>query len=273
MILGINGIIAGKAGFDLDAQAFITAASITDLTQQNAINQLVLDLKNANIWTKMKAVYPFVGGTASSHKWNLKDPRDLDAAYRLTFGGGWTHSATGAKPNGTTAFANTYLTPNTNLTQWNTHLSYYSRTSTRITNTIEIGSYDGTSSNLFSLILPRSNGLSTSTMYSQALTTDEARTTTATDASGFFIGTRTSNTANTHKLFRNGAVIGTASTSAGTLLSNPLYIGAMRTGASAGAYSNKESAFASIGDGLSDSEATALYNAVNAYQVALSRNV
>lgn len=46
---------------DPDAQAFITAASITDPTQQSAINQLVVDLKGYNVWTKMKAIYPFVG--------------------------------------------------------------------------------------------------------------------------------------------------------------------------------------------------------------------
>jgi hypothetical protein len=67
---------------DVDALAFIAAASITDSTQQSAIDTLVKSLKSANIWTKMKALYPFVGGTATTHKFNLKDPRDLDAAYR-----------------------------------------------------------------------------------------------------------------------------------------------------------------------------------------------
>ena len=94
-----------KSSFDPDAQAFITAAAITDPTQQAAINTLVLDLKGYSIWSKFKAIYPIVGGTASSHKYNLKDPRDLDAAFRLTFATGWTHSANGMLPNGTTAFA------------------------------------------------------------------------------------------------------------------------------------------------------------------------
>ena len=38
-------------------------------------------------------------------------------------------------------------------------------------------------------------------------------------------------------------------------------------------YSNKQCAFASIGDGLTDAEALAFYNAVNAFQVSLARNV
>jgi len=118
----------GGVSFDADAQAFITAASITDPTQQSAVNQLVVDLKAASIWTKMKAVYPFVGGSASTHKWNLKDPRDLDAAFRLGFNGGWTHSSTGALPNGSNAYANTYLAPSSVLSLNSTAFGLYSRT-------------------------------------------------------------------------------------------------------------------------------------------------
>ena len=99
----------GGAAIDTDAQAFITAAGIINATQQSAVNQLVLDLKSANIWTKIKAAYPMVGGTATSCKFNLKDARDLDAAYRLVFSGGGTFSSNGYLPNGTNAYANTFL--------------------------------------------------------------------------------------------------------------------------------------------------------------------
>jgi hypothetical protein len=97
------------SGFDADAQAFLTAAAITDDTQKSAVNTLVRDLKRFGLWTKIKAFYPFVGGTAASHKLNLIDPRDTDTAYRLTFSGGWTHTSMGAQCNGTNATSNTYL--------------------------------------------------------------------------------------------------------------------------------------------------------------------
>ena len=45
-----------KFSYDTDAQAFINAAIITDITQANAINSLVISLKSAGIWTKMKAI-------------------------------------------------------------------------------------------------------------------------------------------------------------------------------------------------------------------------
>ncbi len=96
-------------GPDPDAQAFITAAGITDPTQQSAIDALVVGLKADGLWTSMTAIYPFVGGTASSHKYNLKDPRDLNAAYRLTFYGGWVHDSRGIVGNFTNTYADTYI--------------------------------------------------------------------------------------------------------------------------------------------------------------------
>ena len=115
----------GGGGNDPDAQAFIDAAVITDSTQQSAINTLVLDLKAANIWTKMKAVYPFVGGTATTHKWNLIDPQDLDAAFRLTFSGGWTHSSDGALPNGLNSYMHTNIYMPINLSKTNCSFGVY----------------------------------------------------------------------------------------------------------------------------------------------------
>ena len=104
----VSGVV-----YDTDAQAFITAAGLTSDLQKGAINQLVLDFKAAGTWGLMLAIYPFIGGSAVTHKWNLKDPQDTDAAFRLTFGGGWTHSSTGAYANGTNAYANTYINPST----------------------------------------------------------------------------------------------------------------------------------------------------------------
>lgn len=112
---------------DPDALAFIAASGITDNTQKSAINSLVLSLKGYSVWSSLNAIYPFVGGTAFTHKWNLKDPRDLDAAYRLEFFGGWTHNSNGITGNGTNALANTFYNPSTNTMN---SLGVYARTGT-----------------------------------------------------------------------------------------------------------------------------------------------
>jgi hypothetical protein len=104
--------LMGGGGLDVDALAFITASGLTDQTQISAINTLVADLKINGLWTKMNAIYPFVGGTATTHKFNLKDPRDLDAAFRIAWSGSVTHNSGGIKSNGSaTTYGNTKFNP------------------------------------------------------------------------------------------------------------------------------------------------------------------
>jgi hypothetical protein len=222
----------GVVPFDPDAQAFITAASITDPTQQGAVNQLVLDLKSASIWTKMYAVYPLVGGSASSHKYNLKDPRDLDAAYRLVFAGGVTHNANGITGNGTNAEADTKLVfPNLNTG----HISLYSRSN--VTDIWTMGAYTAP----HWILLCPNNTLSN---VIGGFNSDSQPRPAIADTLGFYINNRKSSS--TVKLMTVG----------GTAL-----------------YDNKNLAFVSIGDTLSDADATAFNTAVNTFQTTLSRNV
>lgn len=248
--------------FDADAQAFITAAAITDTTQQGAINTLVIDLKGFGIWTKFKAIYPIVGGTASQHKFNLKDPRDLNAAFRLTFATGVTHSANGMVGNGSTGFANTHLQPSGNLTQNSTSYSFYSRTNVNLTQ-IEMGVV------LLSNILEiRTSGITFYRVNGSALAQHADA-----NSLGFYTGNRTASTV--INAFKNGVKIVTGPTTASSaLVSGNIFILALNTGSGVGGnYSTKECAFSAIGDGLTDAEGGNLYTAVQAYQTTLSRQV
>ena len=135
------------SGYDVDAEAFIASASLTDVTQKSAVNTLVNDLKRFGLWTKIKAFYPFVGGTAESHKWNLKDPRDSNDAYRLTFAGGWIHTSMGVKTNGSNTTANTNLSLRTVLgstsTQHTLGIYINENPSTRLSYRSDISASDG----------------------------------------------------------------------------------------------------------------------------------
>jgi len=110
------------------AELFLIATGITDPTIVEAINILVYDLQRYQLWGKMKALYPFVGGTAETHKFNLINPLNTNEAFRLVFNGGWTHDSNGVTPNGTTGYANTFLRPYQVLNQNSTHLSIFSNT-------------------------------------------------------------------------------------------------------------------------------------------------
>jgi len=108
--------------------AFATATGITDATILGALNTFDLGLISNSLDTKMKAVYPFVGGTSTTHKYNFMNALDTNGAFRLSFNGGWTHSSNGVTGNGTNAYANTFLNPSTQLNTVSSHFSYYDRT-------------------------------------------------------------------------------------------------------------------------------------------------
>jgi hypothetical protein len=209
----------------------------------------------------MKAVYPFVGGTASQHKFNLKDPRDLDAAYRLIFNGGWTHSSTGALPNGINAYANTFLAPNA-MGQNNIHVSIYSRTDTDGLYA-DIGAGAGSS---YVEILSKFTGIAY--VY---VNTSQGNNCANPSSTGFYIANRIVSGA--VSLFKNNTKVINATRDAQTPTTYNLYLAAENGAGTAGNHSNRESAFASIGDGLTDGEASAFYTAIQAYQTSLSRNV
>lgn len=245
--------------WETDADAFITAAAITDPTQQSAVNQLVLDMKTANIWTKMKAVYPFVGGTATTHKWNLKDPRDLDAAFRLRFSGGFTHSANGVKGNGTNGFADTYLNTATVFPLKKISFGYYSRTSTpnnigfNIANT-NVSTYHYVSINY---TLFQSGNISLDN-------------TATNNWNGFIACSRRSST-DFFAIKRDGLFITNNTSDTTAFASLPLYLWGSNGGGAA--KSNIEMAFSYISDDLTQSEITDLRTAVINFQTTLSRNV
>lgn len=249
-----------KSSVDADAQAFITAAAITDATQQIAVNTLVVSLKNYGIWNKVKALYPMVGGTAASHKFNLKDPRDLDAAFRLTFFGGWTHSSNGAAPNGANTYANTYFNTLINFTNnSNIGISYYSRTNSNGTE-VELGAANNT------LIEIRTSG----TTYGRAGGLTNLNSFLDPNSLGFYNFNRI--ISGTEKGFKNGILKSTTNISILPSSSIINYIGAWNNGAPQ-YYSTKQCVLASLGDGLTDAEASDFYTAVQAYQTTLGRQV
>ena len=254
-------------GVDADATAFIAAAGITDTTQQNAINTLVLNFKSYGIWTKMKAIYPMVGGTATAHKFNLKDPRDLNAAFRLSFFGGWAHSSTGALPNGSNAVADTFLNPATVINNVNDgHLSYYSRTNNSGTNQIEMGNRDNNSS--FNLVVKFGTSVCTA-----AINMSDTNTFSNTTSSAGFYHANQNNTANVRKMFKNGAALATQTVAQNVQPSLNVFIGARNFNNSPSFYCSRECAFATIGNGLTDTESANFYTAVQEFQTTLGRQI
>ena len=193
----------------------------------------------------------------SQFKYNLKDARDLDAAFRLAFNGTWTYSKQGATPNGVNAYANTYVNPTTvGFTQTDTHISAYLRTDSNGAKVDIGGSY-----NLFM-------GVRWANNYNYPINRSNNANGTSANSIGYFLASRVDNVRD--RMFKNGTNVTNFTGAAVSLDNNAIYISATNGG---GLYSDRQTAFNTIGNGLTDTEATNLYTSVQAFQTALNRQI
>lgn len=257
---GYTGIIASMkklpsgGGNGALTTAWIAATSETDTTIISALNTLETDLTTYGLTAKIKALYPMVGATATKHKFNFMDARDLDVAFRLQFFGGWTHSSTGAKPNGG-SYANTFLIPSAVLSLNSAHLSFYSRTPSSAAYCL-MGAYTA----------PTRTGIYASSLF--GINANSWVSAISTTGRTYFIGSRTSST---NMLSRCYSITQTDVQASSILPTNSIEIN--RLGGYSGDYSPNETAFVTIGDGLTSGEMTNLQIAVQAFQTTLSRQV
>ena len=249
---------------DTDATAYTTASS--NIAYQYAINDLFKGLKDNSLYTKIQAFYPFLGTTAAQHKWNAKNPLDTNAAFRLQFFGGGTHSNLGYQCNGTNAYANTFLAPSTVQNVNSNGLTVTVGTNNNVTGTysVEIGAQLNTTTS--SLLTPKvgNSGAINCDLNSQSNRINAANTT----AIGMYTGTKQSTAS--HKVFKNKLQVASAS-GGGALPSLSIFVGALNFGGSAQGYSSQRIQFTAIHEGLTDAEVVALHTIIDNFETAIGR--
>ena len=257
--VGIRIAPPSGGGYTTRTAAFAAATGITDTTILNALNTFDTGLISNGLATKMKALYPFVGGTAATHKFNFMDARDVDAAFRLQFSGGMTHSSNGVLFNGTNGWADTRLIPSTTLSLNSSHASIYSRTNNTVV------TFDFYTPTYYTFLLGINCGGTSFSRVNQSTYSNIA----ATDSLGLRIINRTD--ATTEKLYKNNSLILTTARNSTALAITPIAIA--YTEGSGVAWSNRQYSFMSVGNGLTDGEASTLYTLTQAMQTTLSRAV
>ena len=269
--VGVRTSVGPGGGYGTLTTAWIAATGETDATIIGALNTLETTGNSQGWLSKMKALYPFVGGTAVKHKFNFMNAQDTDAAFRLVFSGGWTHSSTGVLPNGTNGYADTKFSPfNVFSTNDSGHISLYSRTN-QSKAAFDFGTYDGRG-RVFGMALSRSDLGNATTYFINNINTP-ASYSPDNNTSAFYLGTRT-NSSSTNG-FRNSTKVATSNETSTLLPLADILLGNINFGSGpiGGFYTSKEYAFASIGDGLTDTEAANFYTAVQAFQTTLGRQV
>lgn len=252
------GPARNTATFDFLDAAGIPATN-TNGPIVRGIADLTTDLKAYRLWDKMKVIYPMVGlpGISSSFEVNLKDP----GQFRGTFYGGWTFTNSGAKPNGT-GYMDTFYNPINHGLLNSAHLSYYSRDNIAGGTIMLGGNGAGEGGVLGRHYLGQG--------VSNALNSITEGNYSPSSYAGFHLIKR-ENSTETKQMY-NGAVLETSTVDSSVTPNVSLYVGARNTGGP-GNRTTLQCAFASIGDGLTDTEAANLYAIVQKFQTTLGRQV
>lgn len=288
----INGV--GRVGFRDGGPIprttlFKDATGITDTTIINALKDLDAGLISTGLDAKIKYLYPFVGGTGDTCKVNFMSPGTKD----LTFSGGWTFNSKGIKGNGVNTYANTGISPATNLLQNDVHASIY--TSSSLTLVEASTGTPGWARCDFWGGASTWNGIG---MYNygsgQILQLNSSFATAGTNRTSFKLNKKgmrliTRNNANQFKYYQNGVfeqapvtygsvgtnttfIEGQATGPSGTPTTSPIWIGALNTTNDGTLYvSRSEYSFATFGKNLTDTDQATLYILIQNFQYALGR--
>lgn len=245
-----------KSGVPLGAltTAWIAATGETDTTIISALNTLETDLTTYGLTSKMKYLYPMVGGSAAKHKYNFMNT----ALKQLTFSGGWTHSANGAQPNGTNGYADTGVVKSDWASLNSLSFGIYSRTNIQgiygDIGTVGAGPDDF---NMYSYAVGGN--------YYRVGSADGSQVSAGTNSLGLFVGNRID--ATTVRCLSNGIITGKAVAQNFTNTYSSLI------GQSWNNFSPREYAFCFYADGLTDANLNNLNTLVQAFQTTLSRQV
>ena len=263
----ITPIMGKKKGYLPLTTAWIAATSETDTTILNALNTFEAGLIANSLTGKFNAIYPMVGGDAARHARNFINT----SLYTLTFNGFWTHSATGALPNGVNANASTGIL-GSNLTVNSNHISFYSRTNAAVAAKPSIGLFQGS---LFLLLYLKATGAGNA-IYSNTSTSLATMypVGASADSRGWFIGNKASNAIGGLTISKNGTSLAsnTASPNQTAYPNLPVLISGNSVGGAI-IYDDKECAMVTIGTSLTSGEISTLYTLINTFQTSLSRNV
>lgn len=253
---------------DENVQNFVNATGITNDSIITPLNTFVNTLKSDGIWTKLYALYPFVGTTEETNKYNLINT----GSYLLGFNGSWTYNDNGVSANGTNTYANTSFNPSSSISDYitNSSLSVYVRT-----NTTSSGYDMGCESNIPVVGDRRtyfiSKGGGNKAQYD--IGTNQLISVADVTGSGFWTATVSGSSTNNQRIFRNGTSIANQTNNITQCADQAIYIAANNFRGTANAFTSESYSLASIGKGLTDSEAATYNTAVQTFQTSLNRQV
>lgn len=257
MALG-NDMVVSLYAEITPATLFIDAAGITDNTQQLAIDNLFNDLYTNNLWNKFYALWPLVGGTSTTHQYNMVDV----STNNLTFNGAWVHNSDGITGDGTNTFINTNVSLSSLPTSFATGaMGIYSSTSGQ--DNYDMGCFR-VGNEQYALITRYNSDIAISLHGS-----GDAQASNL-DGSGFFVGQAS---ATDTGIYKDGSALATGSFSSQAAPARDVYIGALNENGTAREWTSRTYSLSFIADAFTAAEISTLYTIVQDYQTTLGREV
>lgn len=263
--------------YDSSSVAFFEATGITDSALKDAVDDLVVDLKNNSLWNKMRCIYPFVtdkstsSGSLVQFKFNLVNTSSFSGSF--VNGESQTQDKSGFKGSAaTTTYMKTGLVPST-VAGGGTqpfHLSLYTNaTGSEPSNVVDCAGF--TSNNETLLYLGRTYAGTPGTVWAPRAGVEIAATNQSVYKGHFVVRTDYSASGEyRHRIARDGTEI--TGSDASTTKGNgnvELYIGAANSNGTPIAVATKRYQFFSFGSSLTNAETTTFSTIVNDFQTAV----
>jgi hypothetical protein len=268
----MDDVLQGRfLGTDQNVKNFVNATGIQNADTISALDTFVTTLKNDGIWTKLYALYPFVGGGQDTNRVNLIDT----GSYNLGFTGSWAYSDNGISSNGTDTWANTFFNPTSSVSDYarNSSLAVFTRTDSTSSGYDMGAELNGTYRTYF--ISKNTGNTSQYDVGFDSLTTPSAVT-----GSGFWVASVSGSSSDNQKIFRNATKLANKtytsdvtfvpSTSIAIAANHVITFGGSTT---VNAFTSESYSLASIGKGFTDGEVSLYNTAVQSFQTSLGRNI
>lgn len=266
----VTGLPAYKGGaasgpsYDADAEAYFTAATVTETAYKDAINQFVLDLKAASIWTKFDRLWILANQNETAALTCLVSlNQDASAVNSPTFTAG-----EGFAGNGSSQYINSGYavgTDNVNLTQNSAAYFFYSNTDGASDGQEAGAVQDGTFARMTQMLARTAAGNAQAWVHQGG---GGGLSAAVADGIGLYMASRTAS--NAQKLYKNGSSVASNTTASTTPSAFDVFFLIREVGGfPSGTYSSRQLSMAGMASGFDDTEAAAFDAAVDTLKAAI----
>lgn len=248
--------------YQVEAQRYFDSVALNSplsTTEKSAWNQFVISAKANGYYSKLLAVYPILGSSATQHAWNAITPSD----FKLTYSGTVTHTSQYMVGDGTTGFANTQFQMSTQIPSGLGGIGVWIKNNTGAGATVAIGAKSAGPS--YTQIFPYLGG----TFYGQVNTLNSITENTGVITSaGFSFASKLSSS---NSFIQRDASQFSFINSTLSVTTGNIYIGAENDNGVGNFYSTAQVSVALITNSLSLTEASNLYTNLSTFITAVAK--